>query len=113
MFTVTATSLLHNFSLYTIAAKKGEPVLATFHNRPWCLLARPSILTDDEAATSTKISATEAYHHLSAVSNACAVGKVFLIYSHGRARCAIVPPAFQTRLMPAERHLREPDWKTM
>lgn len=111
MFTVTATNLLHNFSLFTLAAKKGEPVMATFHSRPWCLLTRPSFLTDAEASSATKISATEAYHHLSAISNACAVGKIFLVYSHGRARCAVVPPAFQSRLQPEERHPRQPDWK--
>ena len=97
MPTVAATALLHNFSLYCTTARNGFPVVVTFHQSKWFIIAHPSLLTPEEMNAAVRVTATEAYHKLSQYGGMAHNGTPILIVNHGQPRCCLVPATMADR----------------
>lgn len=103
MQTIEYAALTAHFAQHSQKARMGYSVMVMRHGQPHCILAHPSLLTASEAACSEYIAVTMLYSQLGHCCTRVEKEKaIFIITTHGTARCCIVPPEYAERIQVME-----------
>lgn len=98
MQTIEYGVLTAHFAKQAQKARFGHAVMVTRHDQPYCIVAHPSLLTEEESSMCEHIAATNLYSKLAHCCARIESDKaMFMITSHGLARCCMVPPHFVDR----------------
>ncbi len=98
MQTIDYGVLSAHFAQQAQKARLGHSVMVMRHGQPHCIVAHPSLLTEEETSMCEHIAATSLYSRLSHCCARIESDKaMFMITSHGLARCCMVPPEFSER----------------
>ncbi len=99
MITIEYATLASRFSAQTQLARCGHSVLVMRQGQPYCLLAHPTILTDEEKNQCERITSTRLYTEIGHKSaRVTREGVMYLVTAHGLARCCMVHPDYAERV---------------